>query len=934
MINTINISSWNLCLGLFHKKEYVKTILHEKKIDILNLQETELQKGMTDKIMNLPGYTIETEINSHIRRVATYIKTGIKYKRRNDLEMKNGHMIIIDIGKTNPVRLVNLYRPFHPKNMSEFLFFNEQLKALDNLITKSTIVLGDFNLDLNKEHSENYAKKSYLTNMNNILGHHNLEQMVMEDTWTRTINNVITSSRLDHVYTTESSKINNLKLTDNAYSDHQMLTFDIKTEKANPHIRPVAKRSWNRYSKEALIDAIKAENWDIDCTDAQSFYNIYENKLVNIVDKLIPYKEINQINIKEDNPQLRRLINQKRSKMRKWKRTKRKEDLLDVKAMNVKIRNMIYNTRRDKIRRGIIPSNTKSLWDAVKMAKEEEISPIPNEMTLGMKNYYGDQIPEAFAQHFTDKVATIRETCKSDDEVYNGTRLMTINSENFFEETKVKICMMGLKIKNCEGHDRIPLRILNDGAEFLYKPITKLLKLIYTTKSIPEQWRIAKVIPTHKKGTKDNIYNYRPISNLCTTSKIYEKLILEQMLTLAKYNNIDLTGENQHGYKSERSTVTAAATIQSNIAKALDSDNYYILSSLDLSAAFDVVERSLLIKRMQIIGLPEDIICLTKDWLNDRKYYVETNGDCSSLHSSDHGTIQGSVLGPVLFSIFVRPLFDLFDIVNYADDNYIGNENENLATAMLNVKLKTEGICDWLSNSGLKINEEKTEICIFHRRNVMCKTFTIKNSTIVSKNTINILGLIFDSKLRWHEQVDHAIKSSNTNLYAIKVIRKYFNQDELKTMLTGMYFSKLYYGAEVWLIPSLTLQLKKNLKFASANALRVCLPHRTIFNTHTEIHTMAERALPEQMCLYKHAITLYKLFKSQCPENDFISLNFQLIDNPRSTKLAFTKRLNYEVGKNILLNRMYELNNKIEKSWLNLGIDSYKIKCKFLFLLT
>jgi hypothetical protein len=68
----------------------------------------------------------------------------------------------------------------------------------------------------------------------------------------------------------------------------------------------------------------------------------------------------------------------------------------------------------------------------------------------------------------------------------------------------------------------------------------------------------------------------------------------------------------------------------------------------------------------------------------------------------------------------------------------------------------------------------------------------------------------------------------------MKVIRKYFNQEELKTMLTAMYFSKLYYGAEVWLIPSLKLQLKKNLKFASANALRVCLPHREIFNTHTQ----------------------------------------------------------------------------------------------------
>jgi hypothetical protein len=103
--------------------------------------------------------------------------------------------------------------------------------------------------------------------------------------------------------------------------------------------------------------------------------------------------------------------------------------------------------------------------------------------------------------------------------------------------------------------------------------------------------------------------------------------------------------------------------------------------------------------------------------------------------------------------------------------------------------------------------------------------------------------------------------------------------------------------------PQSYIATKKEPRICLSKRLRVCLPHRTIFSTHTEMHTNAERALSEQMCLYKHAITVYKLFKSQCPENDFISLNFQLIDNPRSTKLVFTKRLNYEVGKNIQLNR-------------------------------
>ena len=89
-------------------------------------------------------------------------------------------------------------------------------------------------------------------------------------------------------------------------------------------------------------------------------------------------------------------------------------------------------------------------------------------------------------------------------------------------ELNVRRCLVGLKIKNCEGVDRIPLRILNDGAEYLSNPITELMNVIYSTKKIPDQWRQAKIIPTHKAGPKDIIENYRPISNLCTISKVFE----------------------------------------------------------------------------------------------------------------------------------------------------------------------------------------------------------------------------------------------------------------------------------------------------------------------------------------------------------------------------------------------------------------------------
>ena len=112
--------------------------------------------------------------------------------------------------------------------------------------------------------------------------------------------------------------------------------------------------------------------------------------------------------------------------------------------------------------------------------------------------------------------------------------------------------------------------------------------------------------------------------------------------------------------------------LQSVISRALNNNHYYVLSSLDLSSAFDIVNRHLLFKRLEIFGLPEDVRLLIENWLEERLFYVECAGSSSTIHEDKSGTIQGSVLGPVLFCLFIRPLFEIEDLTTYADDNYIG----------------------------------------------------------------------------------------------------------------------------------------------------------------------------------------------------------------------------------------------------------------------
>jgi hypothetical protein len=151
----------------------------------------------------------------------------------------------------------------------------------------------------------------------------------------------------------------------------------------------------------------------------------------------------------------------------------------------------------------------------------------------------------------------------------------------------------------------------------------------------------------------------------------------------------------------------------------------------------------------------------------------------------------------------------------------IGHHKEkDLALRELGEKLVR--IVKWLKDSGLKVNEKKTELCIFHRNKNTDGDLKIDNTTIQSKSEMNVLGLTFDSKLNWGPQVSRAIKGANSSLQAIKMIRKYFKTNEVIQLLTSNFYSKLYYGSEIWHLPTLKSNCKKLLLSASANALKLC----------------------------------------------------------------------------------------------------------------
>ena len=193
---------------------------------------------------------------------------------------------------------------------------------------------------------------------------------------------------------------------------------------------------------------------------------------------------------------------------------------------------------------------------------------------------------------------------------------------------------------------------------------------------------------------------------------------------------------------------------------------------------------------------------------------------------------------------------------------------------------------------------------------------------------MNVLGVIFDSKLQWTEHVSKAVQKSSRSLNALKIIRKFFNTPELINLVTNNFFSILLYNSEIWHSANLKLVSQQTLLTASANALKMCLHYPGSRLSHLNIQKITNRATPSMYSEYKNALQLYKLFNEQVPHTEWCHLNFNVINTSRQQFFEIRQNHNLRIGKNAPCNKLHDLNGKIPLDGLNILFDNYKIKCK------
>ena len=524
---------------MINKLVYIKQLLYEENVDILFLQETELQLETDISLLCISGYSIELALSANVTRLVAYIKNTIKYSRT--LEAINTNLLMLTIeGQYSIKQVCGIYRPFKLiSNLTHLAEFSCQLKSITNFIddAKKFVLMGDFNLDYQKVATQNYQHRRIYDELLEAAYAFDLDQIVNEVTWSRIYNNQIRSSTLDHVYVGDITLVGDITVEKQPISDHSAVILKTTGRDMLPTKRKYSYTCWKGYCKEKLVSEVQKYNWEqLKSASPQVIADTMDMNMGKIRDKLLQMKEVTKTDRQRDMPNhIIQMKNKLRNMYKRAKHTLNSELLKRSRKFEKNLRKEINNHRYNKVRieAQLGPNN---LWKAVRIATDKQESVLPDITNDGVNFVRSDEEKAAmFANHFDTKVKDIIDLNEPKINVTLGKRKnFGTYEDDWVNENLVKQVLDNLKPKRCQGYDRIPLVFYTDAKCQLLGIITTLMSKVVSTGIVPEQWKVAKVIPLYKKGKKNEVDNYRPISNLCSITKIFERLILARVKMIEK----------------------------------------------------------------------------------------------------------------------------------------------------------------------------------------------------------------------------------------------------------------------------------------------------------------------------------------------------------------------------------------------------------------
>lgn len=772
------------------------------------------------------------------------------------------------------IMLIIIYRPpystAHPATPS--VFFSEFSDFLEDIVMcpEQLIICGDFNFHMDLPSESNTVKfKDLLTSFG-------LQQHVSVPTHDcgHCLDLIITRCESDIIVSDPHTTLR--------ISDHDIVQTTLRLPTPSLSVKNVKYRKIKQINIDNLCsDIIDSELCETSNKPCEKQIEIYNKVLTELLDKHAPLKEKTIVS-RPCTPwftsELKAAKQQRRKAERQFNKDRgNPEYRSNLKRTTSKYSSMLNNAKKSYYSEQIegCNGNTRKLFSIVNTLckKKQDLSLPPCESVKDLANNFG--------KFFVQKIEVIREKIENIDVSEPDVEYGKSKVSDKLKQFKLLSCddVKKLVVRSSNAscmYDPIPTPLLKQCADELVPFLTNIVNTSLQTGVVPHEWKCAVVFPLLKKAGLEPVFpNYRPVSNLSFVSKLAEKVVVDE---LVKHCNQHAPfPDNQSAYRSNHSTETALLKVQSDILMNMDRQEVTLLVLLDLSSAFDTVEKGILMKTLECdFGITDNVQKWLLSYLTGRKQKIAISGELSDSFDLASGVPQGSCLGPVLFVLYASRIFSIINShlaggQGYADDTQIylsfkPHESLSQAQAVQSIESCISEVRDWMLSNKLMINDAKTEFLLIgskeQLKNINFDSIKVGDSHIVPVKEVRNLGAWFDNNMSMNTHVTKVCQKAFYGLYHIQQIRKYLTKSSTQVLVHAFvtchldYCNSLLYGLPQY-------QHDRLQRVLNAAARVVCLVPKF---DHITPHLQALHWLPVKFRIeFKILLLVYKAMKLNEP---------------------------------------------------------------------
>ena len=860
------------------KRLAVSEFLKDWSIDVMMLQETWFtERGCEAMIADLvpSGYTAKSfPRSSRGGGVAMIFKDTLLDHIGITNDFKFSHksfeicLLTLEINKLT-FNFFNIYRtcPSSKNKLTAAMFFTEFSELLEfiNTLKGSTLILGDMNF-----HFDNISHPHTAQTID-LLDTFCFTQLVRDTTHMK-------GHILDWVMArSEENLVKSVEVTQELSSDHFSIVCNLNISHPPTTKKFRETRCISSIDKAAFRRDLEADISPTSCPTAEAL----DSALVAVLDRHAPLVKKGIRTCKNDpwvplvKDDLKAAKQKRRQAERKWLKSGRLTVFKDIynqakRFVTSLVRKARTNYYCQKISESQCSRQLFSITNSL-MGKTQS-SPLPTSIPR-------TSLPDAFCDFFLLKVSKIRAEL---DNLSNASTLATSFSicDNIFDHFRpvsvdeVRKTILSSKPTTCPL-DAIPTPLLIECLDELLPAITEIINCSLNSGSFPSIFKTAVVRPLLKKSTldKNNLKNYRPVSNLSFLSKILEKIVLAQIFE--HINNNDLLPHNQSAYRAHHSTESALLKVCNDILLSLDQGKVTVLTLLDLSAAFDTVDHDILFNTLfSHFGISGLALSWFKSYLTNRSQSVIIENQKSKSQSLQFGVPQGSVLGPILFLMYTKPLLNSVDQQNilnqsFADDTqlYKSSTPSEVSLSINNIQTCIQGVRGWMTDNRLKLNDDKTEALLFHTKNSFTSSpkpdsIQVGSTTIPFSPSARNLGFIITEDMNLDAHITQTCRTAYSAIRQISTIRHYLSVSATKTLVCAFVLSRLdYCNSLLSGCPQYIIKKLDKVQNSAARLIMQARKHDHITPILRQLHWLPVQARIE----YKIAVLCHNFFSDSSP---------------------------------------------------------------------